>query len=168
MHQSSDTDARSAGQDQPVAPPAVGPARLTIGQRLACAVAAGALLAGLAVAASLVPDPDGHGTHEQLGLPACGMVVATGLPCPTCGVTTACATAAGGDLIGAAAIQPVGAIGSLVTAVLVWGLAWSAATGSRVLSALTGVLSPRLMWAGLGVLAGSWVYKLLTWNATNG
>lgn len=143
-------------------------ARLSIGQRLACAIAAAALLCGLALAASLVPSPSGHGTHEQLGLPACGMLLATGLPCPTCGVTTACATAAGGDLLGAATIQPLGAIGSLASAGLVWGLAWSAATGSRVVVALSGALTPRLAWVGAGVLAGSWVYKLLAWNASNG
>lgn len=40
------------------------------------------------VAASLTPDPAGHGTHMQLGMPPCGFLASTGLPCPGCGLTT--------------------------------------------------------------------------------
>lgn len=56
-------------------------------------LAAGATLLGcvavLACAAWLKPDPRGYGTHQQFGLGACGMILGTGLPCPTCGMTTA-------------------------------------------------------------------------------
>ena len=44
----------------------------------------------------------GYGTHEQLGLPACGWMVTRGLPCPTCGLTTSVTAAVHGDLIGSA------------------------------------------------------------------
>ena len=37
----------------------------------------------------LEPDARGHGTHEQLGLPACHARDWLGVPCPGCGVTTA-------------------------------------------------------------------------------
>lgn len=36
----------------------------------------------------LTPNPVGHGTHTQLGLPPCGFLMVTGLPCPGCGLTT--------------------------------------------------------------------------------
>ena len=36
----------------------------------------------------LRPDPIGHGTHQQMGLPACGSVVMFNRPCPACGLTT--------------------------------------------------------------------------------
>lgn len=36
----------------------------------------------------LKPSPEGHGTHTQLGLPACGSVAFFGRPCPGCGLTT--------------------------------------------------------------------------------
>jgi hypothetical protein len=45
-------------------------------------------LAVLITAGFLHPDPSGHGTHTQLGLPPCGFLVYTGYPCPGCGLTT--------------------------------------------------------------------------------
>jgi hypothetical protein len=39
-------------------------------------------------AMTLTPNPVGHGTHTQLGLPPCGFLMVTGLPCPGCGLTT--------------------------------------------------------------------------------
>ncbi len=46
------------------------------------------LLAGFAVAASVSPDPQGFGTHQQFGLPPCTLRMLTGVPCPSCGATT--------------------------------------------------------------------------------
>lgn len=45
-------------------------------------------LAVIATATTLTPATAGHGTHMQLGLPPCGFLVSTGLPCPGCGLTT--------------------------------------------------------------------------------
>ena len=36
----------------------------------------------------LNPDPNGHGTHQQLGLPPCPSVLFFHRPCPGCGLTT--------------------------------------------------------------------------------
>jgi len=69
----------------------------------------------LAMAMALDPDPAGTGTHRQLGLPPCGVLVATGLPCATCGMTTAFAWAVRGRLLTALIVQPAGALLAIVT-----------------------------------------------------
>ena len=62
--------------------------RLDGRQRL-WALAAGSVLLGLLLLARLLsPDPDGMGTHQQLGLPPCTFVGIFGMRCPTCGMTT--------------------------------------------------------------------------------
>jgi len=55
------------------------------------------------VAAILSPyDEQGlpltHGTHRQLGLPPCALKLLTGLPCPSCGMTTSISLVMHGDL----------------------------------------------------------------------
>jgi hypothetical protein len=74
--------------------------------------------AGLAAAAAsfgywlllrIEPDPRGHGTHEQLGLEACGWPVHYGIPCPTCGCTTAACLLVHGRIVDAFVTQPFGA-----------------------------------------------------------
>lgn len=74
----------------------------------------------LALAAMLNPDPRGYGTHEQLSLGRwgsgpCGMLVMTGLPCPTCGMTTAFAHTVRGQWLRAAYVQPAGFVLALAT-----------------------------------------------------
>ncbi len=62
-----------------------------------------ALIAVFAVAAWLNPyNADGSprtlATHQQLGLPPCNFYRFTGLPCPSCGMTTSFALLMHGDL----------------------------------------------------------------------
>lgn len=70
----------------------------------ALAAASGALLVGR----YLQPSPRGVGTHEQLGLPACFFLKFTGLPCPSCGVTTSFSYAAHLQFREALTAQPFG------------------------------------------------------------
>ncbi|HEX5658234.1 MAG TPA: DUF2752 domain-containing protein [Polyangiales bacterium] len=64
-------------------------------------------LAVMITARLLTPDPSGHGTHLALGLPPCGFLSWTGLPCPTCGLTTAFALLARGEILGALRVHPM-------------------------------------------------------------
>lgn len=70
----------------------------------------------LATAAWLTPSAEGHGTHTQLGLPPCGFLLFTGLPCPGCGLTTAFAHMVRLEIVGAAMANPFGIPLVLVTA----------------------------------------------------
>jgi hypothetical protein len=88
--------------------------------RGAAAVVASGCLGVLLIAAWLRPDPRGLGTHQQLGLAACAFQERTGLPCPSCGFTTAFSYFAHGRLLASFAAQPMGALLALATAVSVW------------------------------------------------
>ncbi|KAA0216262.1 MAG: DUF2752 domain-containing protein [Leptolyngbya sp. PLA3] len=127
-----------------------------------------ALLAGclgvLSVASLLQASPDGHGTHTQMGLPACSWVQLWNFPCPTCGMTTAFAHAAQGRLLTALGTQPAGLFVALSLGVGFWAGLHALLTGTRVLEAGLGLLRPRVIAAGLLLFLGGWVYKMITWN----
>lgn len=106
--------------------------RLSPHARLFAAAAGLALVALVAPAATLTPDPRGWGTHEQLGMAPCWFRQATGRPCPMCGMTTAWAYAVRGNAL-AAVDANLG--GTLLVVACAGGAAWSlaAATAGRLL-----------------------------------
>ena len=81
------------------------------------------VIAVFAVALQLRPDPRGHGTHQQLGLPACGFRLVTGYPCPGCGMTTSFACFVRGDFAASAEANPAGLLLATVSvAFILWSL----------------------------------------------
>lgn len=70
-------------------------------QRTAMIAGGTVLISLLIVAAVLRPNPRGMGTHRQLGLPPCSMVVLAGIRCPSCGMTTSWSRVMRGNLVGA-------------------------------------------------------------------
>ena len=106
----------------------------------------------LGVAGGLSPSSAGLGTHRQLGLPPCGFLITTGLPCPTCGMTTAYAHAVRGQWWRSAVAQPMGfvlalttgagAVLSLVTLLTgtVWTLNWYRVRPERVVFVVLAML----------------------------
>ncbi len=58
----------------------------------------------------LQPSRAGHGTHQQLGLPPCPLVLLYGRPCPGCGLTTCVSAVLHGDLPAAWNAHPLGLI----------------------------------------------------------
>jgi len=123
-----------------------------------------ACLAPLVAAASVVPDASGYGTHRQLGMPACGFLLATGGPCPTCGMTTSFAHAVRGNLLRAAFVQPGGLLLCLLAACGVWIGLHTLVFDSRAVEVAFGALTTRTILAILGVLLLAYIYKLTTWN----
>lgn len=133
-------------------------------ERVMAALMAGCCLAVLVVAACLSPSPTGHGTHEQLGLSACGWVLAAGRPCPTCGMTTAFAAAAHGQWALSFRSQPFGMLLALAAAATFWGGLHVAVFGSRLGRMAARFLRPAVIWSVAALWAASWGYTLVTWK----
>lgn len=69
------------------------------------------------------------GTHELLGLPPCSFQRLTGMPCPSCGLTTSFCHFVRGDLVSSLKANAVGTLlAALCLASIPWGL-HGAATG---------------------------------------
>lgn len=140
------------------------PQRADSTARIAAGIVAAACLALLVIGSWLTPAAAGHGTHQQLGLPPCGWYLATGRPCPTCGMTTAFAHACHLQLSDAIRTQPGGALFALGVSVGFWVALHMAITGSRLQRPLAKLLRPKTLWITAGVWALSWGYTLLTWK----
>lgn len=142
---------------------------MTFSDRLAPAFVAACSLVVLCIAAWLTPSPTGFGTHEQIrfrsgiGMRPCTWLAIAGRPCPTCGMTTAFAHAANGNLLTALHAQPLGAVLALATSVAFWTGLHSAVTGSRLGAIVARALGRRSLWVLLGAMLAAWSYKILTW-----
>jgi len=73
----------------------------------------------LSLALWLTPKAEGFNTHTELGLPPCDFFSRTGIPCPTCGCTTAVTNFAHGHLLRSFLTQPFGfLVAALATALV--------------------------------------------------
>jgi len=130
-------------------------------RRLAAGVVLALCLTLLLTARSLAPASEGVGTHTQLGLPSCHFKATVGLPCLTCGMTTAFSHATRGQFLDAFLAQPTGfflalaaAGASVVSAVALW-------TGASLAALALWLFRPRLVIAAVVILLASWAYKIL-------
>jgi len=133
--------------------------RASAAERIGLAGLAVFLAVALGLGMVLHPSPTGTGTHTVLGLPPCGMLLVTGHPCPTCGVTTSYVLAAHGQFREALVTQPFGLI---VFALVVAGLALSvalAAAGRSGLVLMTGGRVVAVVVALVVAALASWGYK---------
>ncbi|MCC6321505.1 MAG: DUF2752 domain-containing protein [Phycisphaerales bacterium] len=113
----------------------------------------------LGTASWLKPDARGVETHTQLGLWPCGWYLATGAPCPTCGMTTAFAAAANRSFFTSLRTQPFGFVMALAVAVSFWAGLHVAIFGSRLGSLIAGLLGTRVVIGTVVLLLGAWAYK---------
>lgn len=120
-----------------------------------------ALAAVLGTARWMTPDPRGYGTHEQIGLPACTFRQITGVPCPSCGMTTSFAYGVRGRLVSALRANPAGCLLTLAAAGMIPWCLLSAAAGRPI-----GIRSPERVTLAMVVIVvltslGSWFVRLL-------
>ena len=120
--------------------------------------------AGMVAALRLIaPSPVGHGTHEFLGMRPCGWPEQYGVPCPTCGVTTAATHLVHLHPLEAFLTQPFGAL------LAVFGL-WHAARALVALGRGHSFVEPMVWWnwprlglIAMALLLVSWAYKWWIW-----
>lgn len=80
----------------------------------------------------LSPSSDGHGTHQQLGLPPCPSVLLFDRPCPGCGLTTSWTALIHGDFGRAFQAHALGPLMFLLFTVTAWVSLFAALRGQRV------------------------------------
>jgi len=126
---------------------------------------AGLVLAGccgiLGLSAWLSPHPSGMGTHRQLGFTPCTMVVMTGYPCPTCGMTTAFAYTVRGRFLLAFHAQPAGLVFALATFVCAGVALGVILTGQVWVVNWFRVSSLWVTLVVVGLLVVGWAYKIV-------
>ena len=118
-------------------------------------------LAILVLAVWLTPDPRGYGTHRRLGFGKCGMLVTTGFPCPTCGMTTAFSYTVRGRLFKAFMAQPAGMALALATIATALGSGY-VLISARMPRVPIPIMTPYALFITLLViLVGSWAFKII-------
>ena len=126
--------------------------------RLLAAAFALGCLAVLVTAAYLPPSHSGVATHRQLGMPECSLLQRTGLPCPSCGMTTSFSWFVRGNLAASLYVQPMGALLAFLTCCGVSAGFYIALT-ARPVYQLLGLVPARCIFVPLltvGVLAWAW------------
>jgi hypothetical protein len=118
-------------------------------------------MAVLSIAAYVEPASNGVGTHQQLGLPQCGWILAANIPCPTCGMTTAWSHTVRGEIPSAFLAQPMGMFLAIATIFVAVGGLFSAITGYSF-NGLLYLFAPSRVFIVIIVLTlASWGLKIL-------
>jgi Protein of unknown function (DUF2752) len=156
--------------EHPSGVPAVRPA-LTWVVRGGLIVTAAALAALFVVALRIDPyGPGGApltmGTHRQLGLPPCNFHRLTGLPCPSCGMTTSFALLVRGDI---GPSLKANAIGTLLALTCLGLIPWSFVSAARGRWLWIRAVEPWLLWGvivfvGLALVRWAVVMGLAWWG----
>ncbi len=150
----------TAGQvGEPSAESVSAAAREVRNNRIDCLAALALVTLVLAVTALLEPDASGSGTHEKLFMFPCLFRWLTGLPCPACGMTTALAQMARGEVLAALHAHALGPIAYLLAWLLGGRAVYGLVTGAPVISErMNKVLTARVVF---GVIAVGWVVNVV-------
>jgi hypothetical protein len=134
-------------------------------------IALGLVSSVVLIAARLLrPSSQGVGTHEQLGLPPCAFLHFTGIPCPSCGLTTSFAHAARLHFYEALIAQPFGLILFCLTALSVplsLYLIYTRVSGARLFYSAR---FNKAMYIMIALYLLGWLYKIaaMKWLFPNG
>ena len=109
-------------------------------------------------------DGKGYDTHVQLGMAPCSWPVLYGVPCPTCGCTTAASHVVHGHVIDGFVTQPFGAAVAIVGSLLGLHGLFCLLFRRSFADLLVRVKFPPILFAGLLLLLASWYYKYLVFQ----
>jgi hypothetical protein len=109
-------------------------------------------------AAYLKPDPSGHGTHQQLGLPPCPSVLLFDRPCPGCGLTTSWTALVHGQIGFAFHAHAIGPFLYLLFTVSAWLALYGFLTGKRLM--LEAKIPSRIIYATAILFIGFGVVRM--------
>jgi hypothetical protein len=108
------------------------PQRLASISRLIALAVSLVCLGVLITAVSIRPNRTGMETHRQLGLAECQFLRTSGLPCPSCGMTTSFTWFVRGNILASLYVQPMGTLLATAAACTFWAGIYIAATGKPV------------------------------------
>ena len=89
-------------------------------------------LSVLILAARLAPNPNGVGTHTKLGMNDCQFLARTGIPCPSCGMTTSFSLFVRGKILGSLYVQPMGTVLAILATFTFWAALYVGITGKPI------------------------------------
>jgi hypothetical protein len=133
---------------------------LTPGGRVAALMISLAALSVLIIGLQLQPSREGTGTHLQMGLQRCQFLRNTGLPCPSCGMTTSFSWFVRGNWLASLYVQPGGFALALLCGAIFWAALYAAVTASplhRLLREIPGIYSVPII---LGFFIAAWGWKI--------
>mgnify|MGYP001575840054 CR=1 FL=1 len=118
------------------------------------------------IATWVSPPAGGTGAHEQLGFAPCSLLMLTGVPCPTCGMTTSFAHFVRGEFIASLLAQPAGFAFAMATVIAAMVAATAIATGRAIELGRVFGNPVRVCAVTGGAVALGWAYKVIVTLAT--
>jgi hypothetical protein len=118
-------------------------------------------VAGFLALWGTTPSAKGFDTHVQFGMAPCGWPQVYGVPCPTCGCTTAASHVVHGEILQAFVAQPFGASLTIVGLLLALHAARCLVQRRSFVDLLVRVPLGRILGGAFVFLLAAWYYKYL-------
>ena len=109
----------------------------------------------------LTPDHSGVGTHTALGFPPCGFYTITGIPCPTCGVTTSFVLAAHLRFEESFLVQPLGFLVFIAVCLSALATGGTLLMGKSLFKLKLKVNGYKIAFLLIVIVLSSWCYKIV-------
>ena len=140
--------------------PPTRPVRITLHSRLMALGLWAACAMLIYTAVRLTPSPDGIGTHTELGYLGCSMLMTTGYPCPTCGMTTSFAWFYRGNLAASFYVQPAGFVAAYLVGMLLLLTTYEGISGRPIHRLMRFFPTKWMVILGATIVLAGWGWKI--------